>query len=104
LVGKYTEALEPLDWLLRHPSIISVPLLRVDTMYDPLRKAPRFQALLAKYGKKWHSGSVCGGAPVCAHTKVAFPPNHRRADAWVMHRQPVRVRDVLKMTTTREER
>lgn len=49
LVGEQDAALEQLEWLLSHPSFLSVPLLRVDPLWDPLRSNPRFQALLAKY-------------------------------------------------------
>jgi hypothetical protein len=49
LVGENDAALEQLEWLLSHPSDLSVPLLRADPLYDPLRSDPRFQALLAKY-------------------------------------------------------
>ncbi|MBI3981710.1 MAG: protein kinase, partial [Gemmatimonadetes bacterium] len=49
ILGEYDAALERLEWLLSHPSFISVPLLRADPLYDPLRSNPRFQALLAKY-------------------------------------------------------
>lgn len=49
MVGESDAALEQLEWLLSHPSFLSVPLLRVDPLWDPLRRDPRFQALLAKY-------------------------------------------------------
>ena len=43
-------AIEELEWLLAHPSRISVGLLRVDPMWDELRDDQRFQALLERYG------------------------------------------------------
>ena len=52
MVGEYDAALEQLAWLLRHPSYVSVPLLRVDPLWAPLRSHPRFQALLATYENK----------------------------------------------------
>jgi len=34
------------------PAGITVPMLRIDPVWDPLRKDPRFQALLDKYSVK----------------------------------------------------
>ncbi|HQR45094.1 MAG TPA: protein kinase [Thermoanaerobaculia bacterium] len=51
-VGNPEAAIERLDWLLSHPSWISVPLLRLDPRWDPLRKNPKFEALLARYESK----------------------------------------------------
>ncbi len=48
-VGDYDSAIDRLDLLLSIPSEISVPILRMDPVWDPLRPQPRFQALLAKY-------------------------------------------------------
>ena len=45
LVGEYDEAIEILDTLVNIPSLYSRALLRVHTLFDPLRDRPRFQAL-----------------------------------------------------------
>ena len=49
MIGDYGAAVEQLDRLLSVPSEISVPLLRINPAWDPLRDDPRFQALLEKY-------------------------------------------------------
>lgn len=46
LVGEYDQAIEVLDTLVNIPSQYSRALLRVNTLFDPLRDRPRFQALL----------------------------------------------------------
>ncbi len=46
LIGQYDAALDQLDTLLKIPSPATVPALRVERTFDPLRKLPRFQALL----------------------------------------------------------
>jgi serine/threonine protein kinase/Flp pilus assembly protein TadD len=51
-VGDQDAALQQLDYLLSHASQISVPLLKLDPRWNPLRKNPRFRALLAKYEVK----------------------------------------------------
>jgi len=48
IVGDYNKAIDQLEYLLSIPSgdIISIPLLRLDPSWDPLREHPRFQRLL----------------------------------------------------------
>jgi TolB-like protein/regulator of sirC expression with transglutaminase-like and TPR domain len=48
-VGELGKALDQLDHLLSIPCRLSVPLLRLDPAWDPLRDNPRFQTLLEKY-------------------------------------------------------
>ncbi|MGD2153286.1 MAG: tetratricopeptide repeat protein [Gemmatimonadales bacterium] len=50
MIGDYGAAVEQLDTLLSIPSEISVPLLRIDPAWDPLRDDARFQALLERHG------------------------------------------------------
>jgi TolB-like protein/Tfp pilus assembly protein PilF len=52
LLGNAGEAVKALDWLLARPAgnFESVPLLKIDPTWDPIRHDPRFQALLKKYG------------------------------------------------------
>jgi TolB-like protein/Flp pilus assembly protein TadD len=50
MVGDHEAAIDQLDYLLSIPSQVSVNLLQVDPFWAPLRRYPRFQALLEKYG------------------------------------------------------
>jgi len=47
--GENDQALRLLDHLLQTPNGITIPLLKLDPAWDPLRKDPRFQALIDKY-------------------------------------------------------
>jgi hypothetical protein len=46
MVGEYDAAIEQLEFLLERPGWISIPLLRLDPAWDPLRKHPRFKKLV----------------------------------------------------------
>jgi serine/threonine-protein kinase len=48
-VGQHDKALDLIDKLLSIPCSLSVGLLRLDPVWDPLRDHPRFQALLEKH-------------------------------------------------------
>jgi hypothetical protein len=48
-IGEYDQAFGLLDHLLVVPNGITIPGLKLDPIWDPLRKDPRFQALLDRY-------------------------------------------------------
>ena len=50
--GERDQAFSLLDHLLTTPNYFNVPLLKLDPVWDPLRKDPRFQALIDKYSPK----------------------------------------------------
>ena len=50
--GESVEAFRLLDHLLVVPNGITVAGLKLDPIWDPLRKDPRFQALIDKYAPK----------------------------------------------------
>ena len=50
--GKSDEAFRLLDHLLTIPSNLTIPMLKLDPAWDPLRKDPRYQALIDKYATK----------------------------------------------------
>ncbi len=52
LTGQNDQALQMLEHLLNTPNGITVPILKLDPLWDPVRKDPRFQALIDKYGAK----------------------------------------------------
>jgi hypothetical protein len=49
LTGEFDEAFRLIDHLLRVPSGLTIPSLKLDPVWDPLRKDPRFQALIDRY-------------------------------------------------------
>jgi len=50
--GKFDEAFRLLDHLLVVPNGLTVPMLKLDPAWDPLRKDPRYQTLIDKYSAK----------------------------------------------------
>jgi serine/threonine-protein kinase len=52
IVGENDRAIEILDGLLSRPSSITVQILKINPIWDPLRNNPNFQALLTKYSGK----------------------------------------------------
>ena len=51
LLKENDRALQLLDHLLSVPSGLSVPLLRLDPMWDELRQDPRFEEMLRKHAR-----------------------------------------------------
>ena len=49
VIGDYDDAVNSLEQLSGVSAVVSVPVLRIDPLWDPLREHPRFQALLAKF-------------------------------------------------------
>jgi TolB-like protein/Flp pilus assembly protein TadD len=49
LTGEADEAFRLIDHLLSVPNGLTIPVLKLDPIWDPLRKDPRFQALIDKY-------------------------------------------------------
>jgi TolB-like protein/Tfp pilus assembly protein PilF len=52
ILGEKDRAIEVLDGLLSRPSGMTVQILKVNPIWDPLRNDPRFEDLLTKYGAK----------------------------------------------------
>jgi serine/threonine protein kinase/Tfp pilus assembly protein PilF len=46
MVGEYDKAIDKIEYLLSVPCWLSVPLLKLDPVWDPLRDHPRFQKLV----------------------------------------------------------
>jgi tetratricopeptide (TPR) repeat protein len=46
MVGEYDEAIDQVEYLLSVPGEMSIPLLRLDPAWDPLRNHPRFKKLV----------------------------------------------------------
>ncbi len=49
MVGKYDLAIEKLDYLLSIPGELSVPYIKIDPVWKPLRSDPRFEKVLEKH-------------------------------------------------------
>jgi tetratricopeptide (TPR) repeat protein len=52
ILGEKDRAIEVLNGLLSRPSAMTVEILKVNPIWDPLRNDPGFQALLSKYADK----------------------------------------------------
>jgi len=52
VVGEHDAAIDQLEYLLTIPSIISVPRLKFQPVWEPLRQHPRFKRLLEKHGRE----------------------------------------------------
>ena len=50
VVGEHDAAIDQLEYLLTIPSLISVPRLKFQPVWEPLHQHPRFKRLLEKYG------------------------------------------------------
>jgi hypothetical protein len=46
MVGEFDAAIDQLEYLLSIPSRLSIPLLKIDPAWDPLRGHPRFKKLI----------------------------------------------------------
>jgi hypothetical protein len=46
MVGEYDLAIDKLEYLLDIPGELSIPLIRLDPAWNPLRNHPRFKKLL----------------------------------------------------------
>lgn len=46
MVGEFNVAIDQLEHLLSRPGELSIPFLRLDPTWNPLRNYPRFQKLL----------------------------------------------------------
>ncbi|MGH8115117.1 MAG: hypothetical protein ACREPS_08725, partial [Rhodanobacteraceae bacterium] len=65
MLGDENAAIAALDKVLAAPvgRLVSVPLLKLDPFWDPIRKDPRFQALLKKYASTEHGSAASTTVP-----------------------------------------
>ncbi len=52
MTGEYDKAIDQLEYILEIPSYITVPFLKLEPLWIPIREHPRFIALLEKYGNQ----------------------------------------------------
>ena len=52
LVGDHDQAIDHLDELLTKPGRLCAAIVALDPAWDPLRRNPRFQALLKKHSNR----------------------------------------------------
>ncbi len=50
LVGEFDAAIDQLEYLLSIPSFVTIPLLKIEPEWEPLREHPRFQKLIGEEG------------------------------------------------------
>ncbi len=62
MVGEYDAALDQIEYLVQNPGELSIPLLDLDPVWDPLRDHPRLQIHRSRVGTR-HSFRQRGGAP-----------------------------------------
>jgi hypothetical protein len=55
MVGEYDAAIDQLEFLLSRPGELSIPLLRLDPAWDPLRDQPRFNGCFAIRRRAFHA-------------------------------------------------
>lgn len=49
MTGEYEKSVKELDFLLGQPSLISVKLVQLDPVWNPLREMPEYKKLIARY-------------------------------------------------------
>jgi len=49
MTGEYEKSVKELDFLLGQPSLISVKLVQLDPVWNPLRTMPEYKKLIARY-------------------------------------------------------
>ena len=52
LLENYDQALKQIDSLLSNPAWISVNILKLDPLYDPLRNLPGYKTIIDKHSKQ----------------------------------------------------